>query len=182
MPDSPEMLDFLKAMSSADRLRIIGLLTRAGAYRADLAVRLDLPMREAIGHLEYLEHVGVIHQKEGFYTLATERLGSLARTQLAQEHPAYVPASDLEEKKRRVLKAYLNPDGSLRHLPPQPSKLRVVLEYLIQAFTPGAEYTEREVNTILRHFHEDTAGLRRDLVDAGFLDRESDGSRYWRAA
>jgi hypothetical protein len=41
-------------------------------------------------------------------------------------------------------------------------------------------YTEKEVNTILRRFHLDTAGLRRDLVDANMLARESDGSRYWR--
>jgi hypothetical protein len=36
------------------------------------------------------------------------------------------------------------------------------------------------VNQILRRFHEDTSGLRRDLVDANLLARISDGSRYWR--
>jgi hypothetical protein len=41
-------------------------------------------------------------------------------------------------------------------------------------------YTEKEVNMILARFHEDTPGLRRDLVDAGLLARERDGSRYWR--
>ncbi len=37
-----------------------------------------------------------------------------------------------------------------------------------------------EVNDILKHFNEDIAGLRRDLVDARLLGRERDGSRYWR--
>ena len=41
-------------------------------------------------------------------------------------------------------------------------------------------YTEKEVNLILARFHEDTSGLRRNLVDAGLLARERDGSRYWR--
>ena len=56
----------------------------------------------------------------------------------------------------------------------------MILNYLIQAFATDANYTEKEVNQILRRFHEDTAGLRRDLVDAKMLDRISDGSRYWR--
>jgi hypothetical protein len=56
----------------------------------------------------------------------------------------------------------------------------VLLDYLIQAFTPGVDYTEKEVNLIIRRFNVDVAGLRRDLIDAGLLQRERDGSRYWR--
>lgn len=62
----------------------------------------------------------------------------------------------------------------------QSTKLHVILNYLIQAFAPATNYTEKEVNQILRRFHEDTAGLGRDLVDAKMLARISDGSRYWR--
>jgi len=86
----------------------------------------------------------------------------------------------LDDKSKKVLKAYLNADGSIRQIPNQPVKLQVVLNYLIQAFAPDTNYTEKEVNQILRRFHEDTAGLRRDLVEAKMLERISDGSRYWR--
>jgi hypothetical protein len=55
-----------------------------------------------------------------------------------------------------------------------------VLEYLLAAFEPGVTYTEKEVNSIIRRFHEDIAGLRRDLVDAKMMSRERDGSKYWR--
>ena len=41
-------------------------------------------------------------------------------------------------------------------------------------------YTEKEVNTILRRFHLDVVGLRRGLIDSGLMARESNGSRYWR--
>jgi hypothetical protein len=54
------------------------------------------------------------------------------------------------------------------------------LNYLIQHFDLDRIYTEREVNEIIKRFHIDTAGLRRDLIDAALLARESDGSRYWR--
>lgn len=180
MDDTPEMLDFVKAMSDADRLRIIGLLAQNRADRAEITARLGLPLREVFNHLAFLEHVGVVGQADGVYELKSDDLEKLARSQLAVERPAYVPAPGLDQKARKVLVTCLNADGSIRQLPAQPARLRVILEYLVQAFEPGINYTEKEVNAIIRRFNEDTAGLRRDLVDAGLLARESDGSRYWR--
>ena len=175
-----EMLDFLKALSSADRLRIIGLLVQRHASRAEISTRLNLQMREVFDHLEFLEQVGVISQKDDLYELDSDKLSTLARDQLAQERQAYVPTPELDDKSKKVLKAYLNPDGSLKQIPNQPAKLQVILNYLVQAFAPQTDYTEKEVNNILRRFNEDTAGLRRALVDFGLLAREGDGSRYWR--
>ena len=81
-----------------------------------------------------------------------------------------------------MLKTCLNPDGSIKQIPQQPARLRVILDYLMNAFTPGAAYTEKEVNLIIKRFNADVSGLRRDLVDAGMLQRERDGSKYWREA
>jgi len=175
-----EMLDFLKAMSSADRLHIIGLLTQKRTSRSDIAAQLDLPIREIVDHLAFLEQVGVVSHEDQIYELTTDKLATLARDQLGHRRPVYVPAPELDDRAQKVLKTYLDPDGSVKQLPLQPAKLRVILNYLVQAFEHGIDYTEKEVNAILRRFNEDTAGLCRDLVDAGMLDRESDGSRYWR--
>jgi len=174
-----EMLDFVKAMSNPDRLRIIGLLSQESATRAEIAERLKLSTKEALNHLAYLEHVGAVTQSDGIYTLNNDKLATLARDKLAEARPSYIPADDLDEKSKKVLKAYLNADGSIKQIP-APSKLQVILNYLVQFFEFDKDYTEKEVNTILRRFNEDTAGLRRDLVDAKMLDRESNGSRYWR--
>ena len=173
------MLDFVKAMSNPDRLRIIGLLSQESATRAEIAERLKLSTKEALNHLAYLEHVGAVTQSDGIYTLNNDKLATLARDKLAEARPSYIPADDLDEKSKKVLKAYLNADGSIKQIP-APSKLQVILNYLVQFFEFDKDYTEKEVNTILRRFNEDTAGLRRDLVDAKMLDRESNGSRYWR--
>src|SRR5512133_3708019 len=179
MNTNPEILDFLKAMSDADRLRIIGLLTQHRASIADIVAKLNLPLRDVVNHLAFLEFVGVLSQKDELYELNDTKLADLGRANFAKERPSYVPAPELDDKSKKVLKAYLNADGSIRQIPAQP-KLRVILNYLIQAFAPNTNYTEKEVNQILRRFHEDTAGLRRDLVDANLLARISDGSRYWR--
>ncbi|MDP9233795.1 MAG: DUF2087 domain-containing protein, partial [Actinomycetota bacterium] len=42
----------------------------------------------------------------------------------------------------------------------------------------GHYYEEREVNRILKRYHDDYATLRRYLVDEGFLSR--DAGKYWR--
>lgn len=180
MNDSHKLLDFVKAMADADRLRIIGVLARRRAKNSEIAGRLSMPIRDVVDHLSFLEHVGVISLKDELYELNTEKVESLAREQLREKKPEYVPAPDLDERSRKVLVSCLEPDGTIKRLPSQTAQLKVILKYLVQAFTPGADYTEKEVNTIIRRFHVDVSGLRRDLVDAGLLDRERDGSRYWR--
>jgi hypothetical protein len=104
----------------------------------------------------------------------------IAQHQFAEPRDVYIPAPDLDPKSRKVLASYLNADGTIRQVPNQAGKLKVILDYLVAAFAPGVNYTEKEINTIIRRFNEDTAGLRRDLIDAGLLARESDGSKYWR--
>jgi len=180
MNDVHEMLDFVKAMADADRLRIIGVLAKRRANKSEIAGRLNLPLRDVVDHLAFLEHVGVISLRDNLYDLNPEKIEGLARNQLQVEKEKYVPAPDLDEESRKVLVSCLEPDGTIKRLPSQPSKLKVILDYIIQTFTPGASYTEKEVNTIIRRFHVDVSGLRRDLVDAGLLARERDGSRYWR--
>ncbi|HMX73964.1 MAG TPA: DUF2087 domain-containing protein [Anaerolineales bacterium] len=181
METNPEMLDFVKAMSNPNRLRIIGLLSQNPLSRAEITARLNLSPKEALNHLTFLEHVGAVLQTEEIYTLNDDRLATLAREKLAEERPVFIPAPDLDEKSKKVLKAHLNADGSIKQIPAQP-KLQAILNYLVGFFEFGTNYTEKEVNTIIRRFHIDTAGLRRDLIEAGLLNRESDGSRYWRVA
>jgi hypothetical protein len=175
-----EMLDFVKAMSDPVRLQIVGLLSQGGATREEVAARFNLSPKDSLTHLGMLEFVGAISRKDGIYSLNDERLAVMAREKLAEQRPVFVPDEALDEKSKKVLKAHLNSDGSIKQVPLQPAKLKPILDYLIQFFDFDRDYTEREVNSVIKRFNEDTAGLRRDLVDAGLLARESDGSRYWR--
>jgi hypothetical protein len=182
MNEKPEMLDFVKAMMDADRLRIIGVLTKRSASVTEVAAQLGLPVRDALNHLAFLEFVGAVSKSEETYQLNPSGLEALSKQQLGGGRESYVPAPDVDAKSRKVLVTYLNADGSIKQIPQQVSKLRVLLEYLVAAFTPGVDYTEKEVNAILRRFNVDVAGLRRDLIDAGLMARESNGSRYWRTS
>jgi hypothetical protein len=187
MDTQPEMLDFVKAVSDVERLRIIGALTRGPARASDIAENLGMPFRDAIGHLAFLAFVNIVkaqpaeRKQDEVYELEPSGLEKLSHQQFAGQRASYTPAPDPDERIRKVLAAHLNADGSIRQIPHQPAKLKVILDYIVPVFTPGANYTEKEVNTILRRFHLDVAGLRRDLIDAGLMQRESNGSRYWRS-
>lgn len=182
MKEQPEMLDFVKAMSDTDRLRIIGLLTQKSASAKQVADELHMPFREAFNHLAFLEFVGAVEKSGETYQLNPSRLEALSKQQLGGGRGKYVPAPNVDAATRKVFLAYLNADGSLKQIPLQAPKLRAILDYLVTAFTPETNYTEKEVNIILRRFHVDVAALRRYLVDSGLMGRESNGSRYWRTS
>jgi len=180
MNDQPEILSFVKAMASAERLRIIGVLVRGRAAQSEIAEQLHLPVRDVFSHLSSLVHVGVVSETDGVYELNEKAIESLARGQFEGKRPSYVPKEGQEEDVRKVLKNFLNADGTLKQLPPMGNKLLVILNFIVDAFSFDANYTEKEVNSILRRFHIDTAALRRYLVDYGLMAREGDGTRYWR--
>ena len=187
MDTDAQLLDFVKAISDVQRLRVIGALTRGPARVSQVAERLGIPMREALDHLASLAHAGVVqvtpseHKHDELYDLDPAGLEDLSRRQFAGKREAYFPAPELNREARKVLTACLNVDGSIKQIPARPARLRILLDYLVAAFTPGANYTEKEVNTILRRFHVDVASLRRSLIDTGLMQREGNGSRYWRS-
>ena len=75
-----EMLDFVKALSNADRLRIVGELTTCkSASIKEIAESLNLPFREVFNHLAFLEHLGVVRQENEQYILNPDGVEALAR-------------------------------------------------------------------------------------------------------
>ena len=180
MDEQPEILSFVKAMASADRLRIIGVLVRGRATQTEIAEQLHLPVRDIFDNLAFLAHVGVIHETDGVYDLDEKAIESFARGQFEGKRPTFEVNDEEPEDTRKVLKNYLNADGTLKQIPPMGNKLLIILNFIVDAFAFDTNYTEKEVNTILRRFHLDTAALRRYLVDNGLMAREGDGTRYWR--
>jgi hypothetical protein len=180
MNTQPEVMDFVKAMASAERLRVIGALVRGRATQAEIAEQLHIPVRDVFNHLAFLVHVGVVREEDGAYDLDEKAIESLTRGQFEGKRPAYEAKETKQEDVRKVLKNFLNADGTLKQIPPMGNKLLIILKFIVDAFAFDTNYTEEEVNTILRRFHVDTAALRRYLVDHQLMARESDGTRYWR--
>jgi ArsR family transcriptional regulator, arsenate/arsenite/antimonite-responsive transcriptional repressor len=184
-----EMIDFVKAMSDPERLRIIGALSKGPLDITQVAEATGLSLRDAYNHLAFLEYVHVVlghaaeKKQDEIYELDAFFLEKLARQQFKGKHPEYTLPPNANEETRRILKKFLKPDGSIRQIPntrTQYASFQIILNYVLASFETDRIYTEKEINVILKRFHEDVAGLRRDLVDTGMLSRERDGSKYWR--
>ena len=180
MEPQPEVLSFVKALASADRLRIVGLLSQSAKRAAEIVRALGVHPSEVNRHLEQLTASGVVRESDGVYHLDEKAIETLARGQFEGRRQIYESKEDKPEDVRKVLKAYLNADGTIKQIPQEGKKLLIILNYLLDAFAIDATYTEKEVNTILRRFHVDTASLRRAFIDYGFMARERDGTKYWR--
>lgn len=88
------------------------------------------------------------------------------------------------KKSTNRLDKYLDEQGRVTHLPGKRSisDVAVICEYLATKIETDRDYTEREINAILKEWHTfgDWATLRRELFERGHINREIDGTRYWR--
>lgn len=75
------------------------------------------------------------------------------------------------QRERPLTDRWFDQSGRLRSLPAQRAKRAAVLERIARRFEPGREYTEREVNSLLREVFDDVAYLRREMVAGGLLTR-----------
>ena len=180
-----ELLDFFKALSDTNRLKIVGLLSQQALSVEQIAEMLDLSSSTVSHHLSKLSKVGLVSARaESYYNvyrLETDALEKMARRLLSKETlPAVTADVDLDAYDRKVLQNYMTPDGRLKAIPTQQKKLLAVLRYVVREFEPNVRYSEEKVNEILDRFHEDYARLRRELFEFGFMDREGGGGNYWR--
>lgn len=83
------------------------------------------------------------------------------------------------DKGKRTLFDSLDP-VRLKVFSPKEKKKLIALSVMIEAFSYGAQYTESDVNGILKPMYEDFATVRRAMIDYGFLARSRDGRAYWR--
>jgi len=79
------------------------------------------------------------------------------------------------------LKNFLDGDGKLKSFPAKQKMKMEALFYLAEKFEPGKQYTEKEVNEILKEWNTfgDHVTLRRELYNNRFLGRSADGRQYW---
>jgi biotin operon repressor len=182
---SQELLEFFKALADANRLKIIGLLAQQEYSGEDLAAMLDIKPTTISHHLAYLVKVGLVSARPesyyNYYRLEEKALEEKSRRLLSRESlQAAVDDIDLDAYDKKVVKNYMTPDGRFKSVPLQQKKLLAVLRFLAESFEFDRRYAEKEVNEIIKRYHEDTAGLRRDLIDFKLMAREA--GVYWRIA
>lgn len=182
---SEALVAFFKVLADANRLKIIGLLARRAYSGEELSALLGLKASTVSHHLTRLTQAGLVSmQPEGYYNIyRLDRAALEARSRRlfsnADLHAAAAEV-DLDAYDQKVVAHFSHRDGSLKTIPAQRKKLEAVLRHVVKAFKAGKRYSEKQVNEILRGYHEDTATLRRELVGYGLMKREGGGGVYWR--
>ena len=183
---SEELVTFFKALADSNRLKIVGLLAEKSYSVEELAELLKLKPSTVSHHLSRLAEAGLVQARSesyyNVYQLDQSVLQEKAKTMFTQGELSSVAAEvDADAYDKKVIKDYARRDGRLKTLPSQRKKLEAVLRYVVQGFDAGKRYSEKQVNDILKRYHEDTATLRRELVGFGLMQREGGGGDYWRA-
>ncbi len=180
-----ELVTFFKSLADVNRLRILGLLAGKPHSVEELAEILHVGASTVSHHLSRLAKAGLVSARaQGYYSiysLEPAALHAMAKRVLKVETlPALASDVDASAYDRKVINTFMTSDGRIKSFPAQEKKLRVLLARVVQAFEPGVRYSEKQVNRILLRFNEDTAFLRRWLVECDFMDREGGGAAYWR--
>jgi predicted transcriptional regulator len=184
-PQLEELLSFFRALAEPTRLKIIGLLAGQPLTVGQMAEMLDLRPSTISNHLSQLAHAGLVSARAesyyNVYSLDKGALEAMAKRLLARETlPGVVADVDVDAYDRHVIANFTYPDGRIKSFPAQRKKFEAILRYILKVFEPGVRYSEKQVNQMLGRFHEDTATLRRELVEYGMLKREGGGGEYWR--
>ncbi len=77
-----------------------------------------------------------------------------------------------------ILGRYLK-NGQVVALPMKRPQRLALLDFFATQFEPGKVYCEPDLNRILQRFSDDTASIRRALIDEEFMERRD--NFYWRA-
>jgi len=87
-----------------------------------------------------------------------------------------------EEESRKILENVFSSLEPLRLkvFSKKEKKKIVILRKVAEQFESGKQYSEPEVNAILKEIWEDFATMRRYLIEYGYLDRTKDGKTYWK--
>jgi DNA-binding transcriptional ArsR family regulator len=180
-----DLVEFFKALGEPNRLRIVGLLAQRAYTVEQLAESLGLGVSTVSHHLTRLGRARIVSARSesyyNLYALNTDVLSTMAMGLLAHAKP---PRPAMEQKldafDQKVLATFTSSDGYIKAFPTQEKKIHVLLRHVLPAFSHGVRYPEKRINEILKKYSDDTARLRRWLVEFGYMAREGGGGKYWR--
>ena len=174
--DLEARIGVLKALADRSRIALVNALLERPHCAEELAERLKLAPSTVSFHLRKLEEARLVTKERTQYYLVYRPRAELLALRL-QDLVASPAADGSPEKKRlersreRVIRAHFR-GRELLHLPKRWKDRRIVLEELLDAFEPGREYPEAQVDERLRARFPDYCTLRRLLVDEGYLARK----------
>jgi predicted transcriptional regulator len=184
------LLRFFKALADESRLKIVGILASQECSVEELAALLQLKEPTVSHHLSRLKELNLVSMRPDgnahLYQLDSDTLQNISKEIFTPAKMAsLVEEVNTEAWEHKVLRTFIDGDSlssdgiqRLKEIPASRKKRLVVLKWLVKKFDIGVNYSERNVNDIIKPYHPDCATLRRDLVGYQLMQREQ--GVYWR--
>jgi DNA-binding transcriptional ArsR family regulator len=177
------LLNFFKVLGNETRLKLVGFLANEELSVGELAELLNVKEPTVSHHLAMMKELGLVDfRAEGnvrIYWLETAVLQSISKDVFSQDNLAtLLDDSAADSWERKTLQTFVDDNEQIKSIPSQYKKKMVIARWMSDKFDQGTQYSEREVNDIIKHHHEDSAWFRRFMVDQGIMQR--DKGVYWR--
>lgn len=84
-----------------------------------------------------------------------------------------------DKEREKTISTYMDENGALKQFPAKEKKKIILLAEIIKNFKSDTEYSEYDVNKVLKRiYEEDYPTIRRALIEYGFMDRSNDCKVY----
>jgi hypothetical protein len=180
-----ELLLRIEALADETRLQILEMFaTRDELTAQDVQERLGLTQSTASRQIRGLSHFIVERRGEGAnkrYQLSQGQFDMTFRALKGLIAEPQAEGLDLRHEAGDV-RRFMDRRGRITVFPARPRDKLLVLEYLAEQIELGRSYSEKEITEHLRRqlAFDDAVTIRRELYNMLLIDRERDGSRYWR--
>ena len=167
-----EKLELLKILADETRLEILGILFKEDSYVEKIACELSLTPATICYHLKKMEAAGVVNCSRSQFYIIYSLNREIFDKPLYELIMADVESANCEEKyKKEVISSFFK-YGRLIRIPSQRKKREIVLAEILKKFDLERDYTEKEVNEVILHYHEDFCTIRRELIAFGMMMRD----------
>ena len=177
-----KVVQFHKALADVTRVKILILLATGEHSGLALAEKLCVSTATITHHATKLREASLINERRDKNTIFFSindyfiRRGSTAVVELIYKNAEEANTMDDKNKrmKESVLKNFFTLEGKLKHLPAQLKKKVIVLEELASKLEMGQSYTEKEMNSFIKLYHDDYATIRREFIMHQFMYRDKE--------
>ena len=170
-------IEIMKALADTSRLMILNSLFEKPQYAEELSKRIGLAASTISFHLKKMEEAGLIKKSKFQYYHIYEINDTVFNKTLEQfvkfdNMEKYAQEKRIDDYKQKVIRSFFKGKKLIR-LPSQNMKKWIVLEVIVQKFSPDKEYSEQEVNDTIKPVYDDYCTIRRALVDENLMVRKN---------
>ena len=178
-----KVVAYHKALADPTRIRMLILLAGGELNGGELAERLSVTPATITHHATKLREASLINERREKNTIYFSLNHYFIRNNAGAAAELIYRRTDeggetMEEKnealRAAVIRNFFTADGRLKSIPSQLKKKLIALEHMVTQLEKGRTYSEKEINTFIKRYHDDFATLRREFIMHQYMFRDQE--------